>query len=163
MAPRPRFAKLSAEKQQQILDAAHAEFVTHGYGAASVNRVIDAAGISKGAFYYYFDDKADLFAAVFKRAVSGILDQAHIDFEALDETSFWAQVEAFTARNAELARGDPGLMALARVFYDMPPETRESGPVADTIAELMSWLQRLIGRGQALGVVRTDIPVDVLL
>ncbi len=37
-------------------------FVAHGYVGASLNRILDDAGISKGAAYYYFDDKADLYA-----------------------------------------------------------------------------------------------------
>ena len=60
--PRPRFEKLPVEKQEQILEAAAKEFTAHGYDGASLNRILEEAGISKGAAYYYFDDKADLYA-----------------------------------------------------------------------------------------------------
>ena len=33
----------------------------HGFENASLNRIIKKAGISKGAMYYYFDDKMDLY------------------------------------------------------------------------------------------------------
>jgi AcrR family transcriptional regulator len=45
---RPRFAKLSQSQQEAILRAALDEFAAHGFHDASLNRVIDAAGISKG-------------------------------------------------------------------------------------------------------------------
>ena len=61
---RPRFAKLAPAQQQAILGAALDEFAAHGFHDASLNRIIDAAGISKGSMYYYFDGKEDLFAHV---------------------------------------------------------------------------------------------------
>ena len=61
---RPRFAKLPAEQQQAIVRAALDEFAAHGFHDASLNRVIEAAGISKGSMYYYFDGKEDLYAYV---------------------------------------------------------------------------------------------------
>ena len=51
-------------QQQAILRAALDEFAAHGFHDASLNRVIDAAGISKGSMYYYFDGKEDLYAHV---------------------------------------------------------------------------------------------------
>ena len=61
---RPRFAKLAPEQQQAILQAALNEFAAHGFHDVSLNRVIEAAGISKGSMYYYFDGKEDLYGYV---------------------------------------------------------------------------------------------------
>lgn len=62
---RPRFANLPSAQQQAILNAALDEFAAHGFHDASLNRLIDAAGISKGSmyyyYYYYFDSKDDLY------------------------------------------------------------------------------------------------------
>jgi AcrR family transcriptional regulator len=59
--PRPRWATLEPERRTAILDVAAAEFAAHGFTDASYNRIIQRAGISKGAMYYYFDDQEDLF------------------------------------------------------------------------------------------------------
>src|SRR5690606_15262684 len=72
---RPRFHRLSAEQQAAILDAALTEFSTHGYRDASLNRIIDSAGISKGSMYYYFDDKEDLYAHVIRRQLEALVQQ----------------------------------------------------------------------------------------
>ena len=62
--PKRRFDKLDPELRGRILKAAALEFGTHGYADASLNRIVEQAGISKGSMYYYFEDKEDLFSMV---------------------------------------------------------------------------------------------------
>ena len=58
--PLPRFQNLDQLRKRAILTAAAEEFGERGFAAASYNRIIERAGISKGAMYYYFADKDDL-------------------------------------------------------------------------------------------------------
>src|SRR5437868_13029147 len=62
--PFPRFHKLPQEKRERLLDIAAQEFATRGFEDASVNRILERAQMSKGAAYYYFEDKVDLFFTV---------------------------------------------------------------------------------------------------
>ena len=55
------FLRLPEEKRTRILNAAWDEFTTVPYANASINRIIRAAGIPRGSFYQYFEDKDDLF------------------------------------------------------------------------------------------------------
>ena len=55
------FLRLPEEKRARILDAAWDEFTTVSFANASINRIIRAAGIPRGSFYQYFEDKSDLF------------------------------------------------------------------------------------------------------
>ena len=48
------------DTKQRILDAAVEVFGERGYRGASVDDVAVAAGVTKGAVYYYFTDKDDL-------------------------------------------------------------------------------------------------------
>lgn len=48
------------DTKQRILDAAAEVFGERGYRGASVDDVAAAAGVTKGAVYYYFADKDDL-------------------------------------------------------------------------------------------------------
>jgi TetR/AcrR family transcriptional regulator, transcriptional repressor for nem operon len=51
-----------AENRQKILEAAGRLFREHGYAAVTVADVMQAAGLTHGAFYGYFDSKDELIA-----------------------------------------------------------------------------------------------------
>ena len=48
-------------RREEILTAAQRVFSIRGYHATSIADVIEAAGISRGTFYLYFDGKDALF------------------------------------------------------------------------------------------------------
>jgi AcrR family transcriptional regulator len=50
-----------AERKQQLLDAAARLFAEQGYAATRVVDIVDAAGVAKGLFYWYFENKEALF------------------------------------------------------------------------------------------------------
>lgn len=53
-----------AERRAQILAAAREEFVSKGFASARVEDVAKRARLSKGAVYFYFPSKRDLFMAL---------------------------------------------------------------------------------------------------
>ncbi|GCA97804.1 TetR/AcrR family transcriptional regulator [Mycolicibacterium sp. NCC-Tsukiji] len=53
-----------------LVASAREQFARDGYEATSLNAVATAAGVSKGAVYHHFDNKPDLFAAVFAGEVT---------------------------------------------------------------------------------------------
>jgi AcrR family transcriptional regulator len=50
-----------AERKQQLLDAAARLFAEQGYSATRVVDIVDAAGVAKGLFYWYFENKEAVF------------------------------------------------------------------------------------------------------
>ncbi len=60
--PRETFFNLPDEKRQRIIELAVAEFAENDYDAASISRIVARAGIAKGSFYQYFENKEDLHA-----------------------------------------------------------------------------------------------------
>lgn len=54
-------------KRNEILDAAQRLVFTKGYERMSIQDILDSLGISKGAFYHYFDSKAALLEAYIER------------------------------------------------------------------------------------------------
>lgn len=58
-----------------ILSAARAEFVQHPYEKTSINRIPENAGVPKGSFYQYFDDKSDLFGLCILSVYQKIIEQ----------------------------------------------------------------------------------------
>jgi TetR/AcrR family transcriptional regulator, transcriptional repressor of aconitase len=51
-------------RRAQILDGARRAFAEHGYEGATVARLEEATGLSRGAIFHYFEDKQDLFVAL---------------------------------------------------------------------------------------------------
>jgi TetR/AcrR family transcriptional repressor of nem operon len=60
-------AKRGEATRQKILDAAQAIILEHGYSAASVDRVLDKTGLTKGAFFYHYKTKNELIRALIDR------------------------------------------------------------------------------------------------
>ncbi|MCH5303514.1 MAG: TetR/AcrR family transcriptional regulator [Ruminococcus sp.] len=54
------FYNLPAEKRRKIIDVTRKEFQKGNKKKITINTVIQKAGISRGSFYQYFDDKLDL-------------------------------------------------------------------------------------------------------
>ena len=59
--PRVRDPKRTRRK---ILEASYREFYRHGFQGGSNNRIVDAAGITKGALFHHFSGKNELGYAV---------------------------------------------------------------------------------------------------
>ena len=57
----------SADKMEKILQGAMQEFLAHGYASTSMDRVAEAAGVSKATVYSHFQDKKGLFKALIEK------------------------------------------------------------------------------------------------
>jgi AcrR family transcriptional regulator len=62
-------------RRTELVDAALAVFSTRGVAAASVDDIVQAAGVAKGTFYLYFSTKDDAINAVAERMVNRVGDR----------------------------------------------------------------------------------------
>jgi TetR/AcrR family transcriptional repressor of nem operon len=53
--------------REKIMDVAQDLVLNYGYGGTSVDRIIEGAGVTKGAFFYHFKSKNDLARALIDR------------------------------------------------------------------------------------------------
>lgn len=60
-------------RPQELLDAALALFVEKGFAATRSEEVARAAGVSKGTLYLYYPSKEELFKAVVRQKLSGLI------------------------------------------------------------------------------------------
>jgi AcrR family transcriptional regulator len=161
---RRRFDKLDPERQEALLAAAADEFAARGFEAASLNRIVERAVTSKGALYYYFEDKADLLATAAERAVRKVL--AEMDFppiESLTKQDFWERMRHTFRHYIPSLEADTWYMRLLRAFWRL----REEEAARNATAGVMDWSRNLtrafLAKGQELGTVRTDLPLDLML
>ena len=159
---RPRFANLDLDTRYRILETAAEEFAARGFDGVSLNRLIEQLEMSKGSFYYYFDDKADLFSTVADLAWAIVLPAGDVDFETFDEENFWPSLEALMQDARERVRANPWLVGFTRLMYDPPDVAGVRESLAEKFDQARRWQAALIGRGQELGTVRPDLPVELL-
>lgn len=162
---RPRFQRLSGAQQDEILDAALREFAAHGFGGASLNRIIGAARLSKGAMYYYFDGKQDLYAEVLRRQLERLLQHGEplVVPDGTDADGFWDAVEEYYRRLVRSMGHEPETGALLRDWLTGAASPALRAAQHDAEQSMMPWLMRLLAAGQGVGAVRTDLPAELLL
>ena len=63
-------------RERQILDAAEELLATRGYADVTVGDIAEAAGITRGALYFYFASKQDVLTALVARTVQALQDKS---------------------------------------------------------------------------------------
>ena len=161
---RPRFDNLDPEKQQRLIDSAAEEFATRGYEGASLNRILEQAGMSKSSLYYYFDDKADLFTTLVDRSLGFLFREVGgFDDSKLTSENFWDEMDALTVRVITLGNSNAWYVKLGRMFYRLRSDAAHSAPTERSFAAARRWLTDMLRKGQALGAVRTDLPETLMV
>ena len=158
--PTRRFDNLDPFKRTAILTAAAEEFGAHGFEAASMNRIIESAGTSKGSMYYYFEDKEDLYATVVRDTVQRFLAYCGIPKPVSDADGYWAEVERFTRKGMDYYAIDPNL---AGVIRSLSHGGTSSGPLQEARTTLASWTDAFLTIGQSVGAVRDDMPKSLII
>ena len=162
---RPRFAKLPPAQQQAILAAALEEFAAHGFHDASLNRVIEAAGISKGSMYYYFDGKEDLYAHVVRVELEQMIARVGpFDIPAAsDPDAFWSALENYYLQLMSALETAPKLAALIRGWIAASATPAMQQIQQEMEKAVVPWMERVLATGQRNGAVRTDLPSGLLI
>jgi AcrR family transcriptional regulator len=162
---RSRFHKLPLAQQDAILGAALREFAANGFGDASLNRIIDAAGISKGSMYYYFDGKEDLYAHVIRDQLERLVERAG-PFpvpDVRDANRFWEVLTDDYLRLMRALTSSPEAAALLRGWLGNSTSPALRSAQQDAEQDLLPWVQRTLAAGQEIGAVRADLPDELLV
>ncbi|MFH1763968.1 MAG: TetR/AcrR family transcriptional regulator [Gemmatimonadota bacterium] len=161
---RNRFDNLEPGKQEAILRAAGEEFAEKGFEAASINRIIKKSGMSKGSVYYYFEDKADLFTTTLERSFQRLVDEiGWLSLEVLGPDEFWDALLELTHRSVDWARRNDWWVRLGKAYHRQRQEPGAGASMGRLFEVGKGWWKAIIDRGQVLGVIRTDLPQDLLV
>ena len=161
--PLPRFSNLDEPRRASILAAAAEEFGEHGFAGASYNRIIERAGISKGAMYYYFADKDDLFRTVLDAALVEWFENVGYPFQADDAESFWAACLSMYERSLRFMLADRRNAALCLRITRARAQLEGHPALVELQQRMEAWMRELVRHGREIGAVRVDLPPDLIV
>jgi TetR/AcrR family transcriptional regulator, transcriptional repressor of aconitase len=135
-------------RREQILDGARRTFARHGYDGATVAKLEEEIGLSRGAIFNYFPDKWSLFFELASRdgqELSTLMMEQGLDAtirHLAKESPDWIAVYFEILR---ILRSDPARM---EEFRNRGGEERET--------EIKEWLERL----KREGAFRDDVELE---
>jgi AcrR family transcriptional regulator len=142
-----------AERRQQILSVARDVFARRGYHAAKIDDIVAAAGIARGTFYLYFEDKRAIFEEIVDRTIAR-LGMAIVRVDPHDGArTVGDQVRENIRRIVRILLEDRATtkILLSDALGVDPSFDRKLLSFYDEMANL---LEQSLAEGQALGVVR---------
>ena len=119
--------------------------------------------MSKGAAYYYFEDKVDLFCTVVQYCSERLrlIDQ-QVDIAALTLETFWPTLAELHRLPLLHSFEQPWLFAALRAAGQLSPAALQREPLATLSRQLRTWVMAIVQRGQAVGAIRTDLSDDLI-
>ena len=148
------------DTRRRLLEAAFGEFHVHGFQAASLDTIVERAGVTKGALYHHFPDKSALGHAVVDEVVReplldaylSCLEDAHGDPLAAIQNSLRRRADDFMNGGIEL--GCP----LNNLTQEMAPlDEGFRARVAHTLELWTDAYVRALDHAKQEGFIRPDV------
>jgi len=105
--PKQTFINLPKEKKENILKEAMLEFGHYGFDLASIQRITEQSGISRGSFYQYFEDKADIFGEVLIEISARKMKYLEPVLESEEEYGLFELIEKLVKQAVQFGIEDP--------------------------------------------------------
>ncbi|WP_462158497.1 TetR family transcriptional regulator [Pseudoalteromonas sp. GB56] len=124
-----RRSKAEAEQTRAaILDAAEHQFFDNGVSCTTLSHIASRAGVTRGAIYWHFANKTDLFNAMLER-IHLPFRQMLGELEQANEQSALAQIKDVMKRAMILVEQDPQYYRVLTIVFHRCEYMEELNPV----------------------------------
>ena len=157
-----RTREAAAATREQLLDAAERVFRDRGVTRTSLAEVASEAGVTRGAVYWHFRDKADLFAAMCERATSPMDSLVEQASEATTASPL-ATLRALCVDALRHLADDPRTQAVFEIMFHRSELAGELAAVAERqdreSCNARACVETVIARAVSAGELRrgTDV------
>lgn len=159
MARTPKPLEAAREEQLLLVSARH--FAAAGYEGTSLNTVIAEADWGKSSFYHYFSDKRRLHDHVVRTLAARLTEQLQVpDLKTLSAADFWPAMTELAERLDRASKRRPETRFLGEMFHR--PAGDDDGQLQDFRTQVEHWLRQALTHGRKHGVIRDDLPEELL-
>lgn len=145
---------------RRLLSAATKLFADKGYDRTSVQEIVEAAGVTKGAMYHYFDSKDDLLGEIYGRVLrlqTEQLEKVAAAGEPVRERVYAAARDVVLSTIADL----DDFKIFLQSMHQLSPEKGKA--VRAQRRRYHERFRALIEEGQREGVFRDDKPAEIVV
>ncbi|GAB1822271.1 TetR/AcrR family transcriptional regulator [Herbidospora sp. RD11066] len=146
--------------RQRLLSAATRLFADKGFESTSVQEIVAAAGVTKGAMYHYFDSKDDLLHEIYGRVLRMQMDRLRHFADGEGTVAERLHAAAADVINTTVDNLDDSKIFF-RSNHQLAPDTRKI-----VRAERRRYHERfrdLVLEGQREGVFHSDVPAEMVV
>jgi AcrR family transcriptional regulator len=141
--------------RERILETAAAAFARDGYEGTSLNALIRASGLTKGAFYFHFASKEELALAAFRRKQEQMVERAKA--MVADTADAAEELRAMVRTRARLYAEDPSLRCILRLGSELGAAAAPGSEFARFQELTIEMFADVVRRGQREGSIRSDL------
>jgi AcrR family transcriptional regulator len=146
--------------KERLLRVATRLFARHGFEGTSVQDIVDAAGVTKGAMYHYYGSKDDLLYEVYHQLLTMQMSHLSDIVKGSGTPEDRLRAAAIDVVESSLANLDD-MIVFFRSLH-MLPDDRQTQIRAERRA-YHDQFRGLVEEGMAAGTFRTEVSADVVV
>jgi len=159
-AGRPAGKTARPPVKERLLHVATRLFARHGFESTSVQDIVDAAGVTKGAMYHYYGSKDDLLYEVYHQVLT--MQTSHLDQIAAGPGTAEERLRLAAADVVQTSLDNLDDMIVFFRSLHMLPEDKQTQVRAERRA-YQEKFKALVDEGVAAGTFRSDISSDIVV
>ena len=152
-ATSPRVLRRQQRTREQIISAATEQFAREGFSTVSVEKILEAADVSRGTFYRLFKDKEEVFAEIMRPLMASY----GAELASIDSSDPWEIFDGIIAVYIQIWRDAPTAFSLSQKdssgFFHLIEESHRPA---------MTHMHRLFKLLEPHGILRADKAEDAV-
>lgn len=156
-----RKTKIEAQKtRNHLLQAALQVFYMRGVSRSSLNEIAQAAGVTRGALYWHFNNKEDLFDGLFQKVFNEISAELAHDIEN-QSPNIWESLELSVINMFQRMETDETLRKFANILHLKCEHTEQNHNIVKIMRSYQDMWHRQLTDAITLCLEQKRLPENI--